>query len=347
MSCSDVVPSNYAWFKKSIAAQLKSTGRYLKRRIFMLLTLQNLLERKRFPEDIKKVLWINMTAPSLGDALMDTAGRVLLEPFELTLVTHEANAPLFENDPFFKKVYARNNLPQRVESDFVILDSYSPRTVFLKLRLAPSKRYVGLFGYLNAYEVHRAIFSFRRLEWLTGKYTADTVYLTVGLSRGVKGYKVAGTKKRLAIAVGGEWAFRTYGEWGAVIERLASHDIDILLVGSSNGCVEALRLADTFGERLQNFVGATTISEVAAILRGCDAFVGADGGLWHLASACGVPSVALHADCQLYDHEGKWCSRAAHAPVSVALRGEKSVNEILPRDVVSVVLQILALDRKT
>lgn len=345
MSCSGFVPSDVQNFKSDLRQQLKTAIRFIKRYFYMVLRRQVSLERDCIQESAKRILWINLTAPSLGDALMDTAGRCLMAGRSITLLTRSHNVGLFQSDPFFDHVFKVEDDEWKILRenvfDLVVLDSYSPRSVSLKAKLAPSTPFVGLYGYLNGYEVHRIIYSFRRLECLLGIRNLNTPKLIPGwpLRNSERG---RARKLKVAVAVGGEWSFRTYKHWVDVIRGLASDSIEMILLGSQNGGDDAKLIEDEAGRLVTNLVGKTSLPELFKLLDDCDLFLGADGGLWHIASACGLPSVCLHADCHLYDETGGWWSRAGEEPGCVALSAERTVNEIDPLLITRVASDLIA-----
>ncbi len=343
LNCSGFVPSNYENFRLDQKQQLKTVLRYLKRYLYMCARGQRQLLRHFIESDVRKILWINLSAPSLGDALMDLSAVSLLGERRVTLVTHTANIQLFEGDSLFERVLSPSNgvvKGLRIEKfDLVVLDSFSPRTLDIKIKASPSTPFVGIYGFLNGYEVHRTIYAFRRLEKLLGIKSLATTRLRLA-SDGSHHIRSI-TRPRLGVGIGGEWEFRTYKHWPIVLANLVSLDLDIILLGSENGLKDAAEIFHLFGDRVMNLVSRTSLKEAIEQLRACDAFLGADGGLWHIASACGLPSVSLHADCQLYDEFGDWHSRAAAEPLCIPLAGNFSVNEIEPQLVVTAVKELL------
>lgn len=296
------------------------------------------------PSSVERILWINVTAPSLGDALMDTSGRVLLRGRIVSLLTHPKNASLFEHEPDFETVWSitPENLRKvsGAQFDLVILDSFSPKSLAVKIKVARQVPFVGLYGFLNAFEVHRTIYSFRRLEKLLG--LAPTSQPTLSLKRGNSTRRQSINQALcIAFAIGGEWGFRTYPHWSAVLKELVGLKMRLVLLGSSNGMREAEALMVQFGSAIENRVGQTSLHGLIEALPSFDLFVGADGGLWHIASACGVPSVALHADCELYDEMGDWHSRAGKQPECIPLRANQSVSEISPEAIVRAIKVML------
>ena len=53
--------------------------KYVKRYLYILLKRQNKLEIDHILNHHNSILWINLSAPSMGDSLMDLSNRVLLK----------------------------------------------------------------------------------------------------------------------------------------------------------------------------------------------------------------------------------------------------------------------------
>lgn len=106
----------------------------------------------------------------MGDSLTDLSARVLLVDRELTLLTHPKNAPLYADDAIFRLVYSDPMKLLRDQGisnfDLVIFDAFSPRVLVKKLMLAPFTPFVGLYGYLNGFEIHRMRFAFAKVAEL-------------------------------------------------------------------------------------------------------------------------------------------------------------------------------------
>ena len=69
------------------------------------------------------------------------------------------------------------------------------------------------------------------------------------------------------------------------------HDARIVLVGTPADGVS--QVAKLMRSEAVNLEGKTNLSQLAAILKRCDLFIGADSGVMHLASAVGAPLVAI------------------------------------------------------
>ena len=103
---------------------------------------------------------------------------------------------------------------------------------------------------------------------------------------------------RLLVAIhpgtGGHLPARRWppARFARVAESLAKrHGAKIVLVGKAGDDVAEVE-AQMEAEVL-NLAGQTTLKELAAVLKRCALFIGADSGVMHLAAATGVPVVAL------------------------------------------------------
>lgn len=82
------------------------------------------------------------------------------------------------------------------------------------------------------------------------------------------------------------------GGFAAVADALAErHGARIVLVGTASDNVE--RVVSEMCTRALNLAGRTTVGQLAAVLRHCDLFIGADSGVMHVAAAAGTPTVAI------------------------------------------------------
>ena len=154
--------------------------KYIKRLIFCKIFIQHFgltPQVLKITQSHLNILWINMSAPSIGDSLMDLSCRVLLENKSVTLFTHKKNVELYLNDHFFSSVYSDvRELKKKTKGngfDLVICDAFSPRVLFYKLAIAPTTSFAGLYGYVNGFEVHRTYFAFARMRELTGQESFD------------------------------------------------------------------------------------------------------------------------------------------------------------------------------
>ncbi len=360
LDCLKGVPSDQSRWLAEESTRLKWLAKFTKRRAYMAWTGQSSLERESIPPTAQRILWINQTAPSLGDALMDTSARSLLRGRTVHLLTAEKNAALFQGDDVFERVFDNPDGPGTVHMecpyDLAIVDSFSPRTIAKKMYVCPDLPFVGLYGYLNGFEVHRTLFSYHRIAKLLGLRSQDllgkrVIHHSLGRSTGTERVPAQDSPIRIAIGIGGEWEFRTYKHWREVIDALieAVPSCEVTLLGSTNGRSEALFLGSEFSwsGQLRNCVASLSLEETCSELRRSHVYVGADGGLWHMASGCGIPTVALFADCSLFDGAGKRVTRASPDQCCIPVLAERDVSQIHPHQIVLAIQQSLSLENST
>ena len=330
------VPSDQKRFLVEDVVKFKWALKFLKRRLVMLVLGQEKRHLTTLPKRRLKILWINRSAPSIGDALMDLAGRVLLQEHELYLFGYPNYQPLFKNDRYIRGFYSEFKdllrASTRIKFDLVMLDSFAVRSVIGKFLVAPRVPLVSLYGYLNGFEVHRTIYSFSRIAKICSFEGHFEPRPFIDLRPPESSEIPFGLPSNYyAVVVGAEWEFRNYPHWEHVIRALGdSHGI--VLIGSENGSREAARLQTMFPEIL-NYVGKRTLLQTAFIVQKAQFVLAADGGLWHIACSLDKRSVALFADCELFDDRGVRTDRATPKCRCIALYGAKSVSEISPTEV--------------
>ncbi len=281
----------------------------------------------------QNILWINFSAPSLGDSLMDLSARVLLADRKLDLFTSKKNSKLYQNDRWFTEVFDSSKKMTK-KYDLVICDSFAPRVLVKKLKVAPLTPMVSMYGFLNGFDLNRTYFAFARMLDLLRKNPVGCKvkpYLTVCSD--------LQTNADLCIAVGGEWSFRTYRYWDLVIEQLVDHNVRVHLIGGPNGRSDHERLVRLF-PNVTSSVGNRLV-EVSSEIANTPFFMGADGGLWHIACALDRPTVALFADCEIFDADGNRVLRDTTDMVCETLYDHAEVSNIEPGDVVEAFFRLV------
>ena len=314
--------------------------KYLKRLIFFVVFVQKFGRAghlNQISSEALNILWINRAAPSLGDAIMDLSARSLLKDRRVTLLTHQKNADLFMNDEAFDVVVSDHRELIGRSFDLVICDSFSPRVLNLKRKVAPNTDFVGLYGFLNGFEIHRTYFAWARMKELLGLTISscpdlDAIVKVTNFALDKTTVKVSD----IVIAVGGEWTFRTYTKWHEVVDELLRKGFSVRLVGSRNGQMLANQISAAFPV-VDNFVAKTSIGEAVSLISRSRLFIGADGGLWHCAVGLGVPSVALFADCELFDDDGRRVTRETVQSKCLVLYARDSVERISVDEIVGAV----------
>ena len=282
---------------------IKSKAKYIKRYLYIHLKGQNFSEIYNILPEHKEILWINISAPSLGDSLMDLSSRIMLKDRKVDLFTDNKNADLYKDDFIFSTIYTDKKQVDKNKYDLIIIDSYSTRSVHIKADIAGSTSFVGMFGYYNGPEVNRVLFSYHQMNHLLG-YVHNEDELnkiaktSISISRSDKELiqKAKLPSNFVAIAIGGEWNYRTYNKWDSVIEKLISQDngINIILVGSDNAKHSGRDIMEKFSRyKVYNYVAKFTFNQTAEIISRANILLCCDGGLMHSANAVNTPIIAL------------------------------------------------------
>ena len=141
-------PIVFRWFK------------FKKRQTYIKFKRQKNLEIDCILPSKNRILWINLSAPSLGDSLMDLSSRVLLKGKNIDLFTDKKNADLYFSDKIFRNVFTNENEVVSRRYDLIIIDSFSSKSIRVKAKLAPLLPFVGIYGYYNGPDVNRVLYSF-------------------------------------------------------------------------------------------------------------------------------------------------------------------------------------------
>jgi len=279
--------------------------KYLRRYIYLHLKKQSKLEIHKIQLSHKKILWINLSAPSLGDSLMDLSCRGLLKDRIIDLYTDKKNAHLFINDGIFRNIYSQADEVLKTSYDLVIIDSYSSRTIKVKSILLPLTSFVGMYAYYNGPEVNRVLFSYHRMNQLLGYIKSEEeinilarplLAISDKDSQLIRNFKLP--KDYISIAIGGEWAYRTYNNWDKLINQLIHIDpqLKIVLVGSNNALRFAHKITEKIpSENLISCVNRFSYAQTAEIIKKSKLLICCDGGLMHAANALKTPILPLFA----------------------------------------------------
>jgi len=282
------IPCHLEAYESQIKKPLRII-KYIKRYLYMFLKKELINERDEILDSHRKILWINKSAPSLGDSLMDLSSRTLLESRDIDLLTDKKNLPIYDNDLNFKNTFSEMVSLKGKVYDLIIIDSYSTRTIGLKNKLFSDTEFVSIFGFFNGPEVNRVLFSFHRMNNLLGrKMSPSSIEKIARPSMSLINVKsIELPNKYIVISVGGEWEYRTYQFWPEVVKLILNKfkNINIVLVGSENGkdYVNSI-ISKCSKDRVLDCVGKYSFKETAKIISKCDVFIGCDGGLMHVAN---------------------------------------------------------------
>lgn len=309
----------YAWVYHEPDVFLQRTShvsvakKYLHRRLRLALSGQASREVQHVAENAH-VLWIYGGKASVGDAVMDLSGRALLRGREapVDLLIAPSLKAVFEGDDIFRHVYDDPTAVNAADYDVVVMQEFNYPTLRIKRRHFAALPFACLFRFFHGPDRNQTQFSLAAVN--------DVFALGLGpdtLFSRAKPYLRAETelpdaieqqlpqRPFLAIAMGGVEPRRTYAHWR---ECLAAYDeayvpgmpAGIVLLGSGNGAeaASALMQAQFTHLQLASFVGELSLRDAKRVIANAALFVGADGGLMHVAHTTPTPSVTLFAKAE-------------------------------------------------
>lgn len=338
------VPSNAKIFASSVSLA-QSVWRRLKRDIALFLTGQLLCRESKIPEHAKRVLYVYLGTPQLGDSIMDLSARTLwsLRDVRVDMLTHPSVASFYENDPSFHRVLSRSE-DLEASYDFVVLQSYGWKCLKVKWRYFLSTPFLALHGHFYGPEFNRLMLAKKAWVHALGLSNVADALTQV---KSVFNLKLDHSQKprqphTLALCLGGAVSWRTYTHWVEFVRLMhkAQADIHWVLLGAANGLEAAQEIMAMFesskqSHNVENLVDQLTLSQVFEKLQTVTLMVTADGGLMHLAKSAQTPMLALFAGA--IHPRMRFCeSDAAHV-----IHTRERVADIPPERIVQVVQQCL------
>lgn len=336
------VPADDAFFFAD-KGTAKLAWRVLCRRAEVALSGQRRLLVDAIDPTWRRALWFHAEAPQIGDALMDLAARSLLAErgIAVDLVAPPATAALFRGDRWLGDVGDDAAAIATAGHDFAIVDGHSWRALADKRGHAARLPWISIHGEYIAYDFHRGAFTSRRLAELLGApldRAAERFHSRQKLAIAGSPLPAREAPPRIALALGGVRAERSYAHWPAVARALAQNGwTSFALLGSDNALAAASSVrAATAGCDVQDLVGRTDLHGTQHAIAACSLALCADGGLLHLASTTATPIVAL------FDAAVDPAWRLPLDFAGATLRsGVRDVSAIDPRDVVAAALGVL------
>ena len=286
------------WNDASAQERRRRLRKVFQRDLGLLLGGQAGLCVDRAPKAMRKVLWFyNWT--TLGDSIMDLSARGSIPAgVEVDLCIAPALVPLYKHEPRFNAVYG--SLEECLgDYDFILVHELSTRTLRNKRARWPRVPFAPVLNYTMGEQFARPAFVDARIRHLFSlpEAPAPRPWLSLGAA-------ALGTSGRfeIAIALGARDPRRRFAHWNetlqAILEadRFATEKPRFHLLGSQNERHELETFSADVRQWAVDHVGRTSILEAATLIRECDAFLGADGGLMHLAAALDKPGLALFAE---------------------------------------------------
>ncbi|AJC22956.2 glycosyltransferase family 9 protein [Pandoraea pulmonicola] len=295
------------------ASSLTVAKKYLHRRLRLAVSGQAKLEVRHVAPDAR-VLWIYGGKASVGDAVMDLSGRALLRerkgPVDL-LISPSLKA-VFEGDDIFRHVFDDPASVNAADYDVVVLQEFNYPTLRLKRRFFPSLPFACLFRFFHGPDRNQTQFSLAAVnDVFSLGLASDELFARAkpylreesDLPEAIARQLPCGPF--IVLGMGGVEPRRTYAHWR---ECLQAYDVayepgmpaGVVLLGSGNGvdAAKGLMEAKFVHLRLTSFTGQLTLRDAKRVIANAALFVGADGGLMHVAHTTSTPSVTLFAKAE-------------------------------------------------
>ncbi len=272
------------------------------REVALLATGQFRRRVERVPANVGAILWV-YTWTTVGDAIMDLAPRVLVPAsIAIDLLIAPALAPLFANDRRLRTVHVDPDAALG-DVDFVLLDSLRATSLRLKRHAYPSLPFATMRGHNAGERFDRAAYADRRVRQLFGLPAGDVVAPTLDL--GDAGGTVYDAERfRIAVPLGARRSPKRYLRWNEVLRDIVAgwprHVAapEFRLMGQGHSARKDLQSidADLVQRHAVVEIDSGDLRKTAFDIAACDAFLGVDGGLMHVAVAVGTPGLALFAN---------------------------------------------------
>ena len=143
----------------------------------------------------------------------------------------------------------------------------------------------------------------RRAGWIERLPRVDEIRIAVSAEdrqKALERLHAAGVRKnavRIAFAPGAAYGSAKCWEperYAALADALiTAFDAEVILFGAPQEGGMAARIVAAMQQRAVNLVGATSISELPALVSTCRVFIGNDSGAMHVAGAVGVPVIGI------------------------------------------------------
>jgi len=297
---SHAVPGNERNYRNSEGLR-KLGWRHLRKLIYLNLHRQTELMAVKASPNWKKGLWIYQRTAQIGDSLMDLAPRSLfkLKGLEVDLLTPKHLCEIFQDDPYFNKVFDRIENSELKAYDFVIVQSIHHRALKEKIRHFPMLPWICIQGFYDVPDFARSRWSAQRLidvfDWTDEQTNLEQhAYPKLGNIKPTLNFDVH-PDIEVMIAVGGMDPSRTYHQWEQVIRELSNLGVkECVLIGKGDVAEqEAKKIQIELGHlvKIKNLINLTSLIDCARMLETTQTLFTADGGMMHLGVASGTREI--------------------------------------------------------
>jgi hypothetical protein len=330
-------------------SRFKIAKKYLHKQFLLKTRRQLRLERPHLDHS-QRVLWI-YAKRNFGDATMDLAGRALLKDtgVGVDLLTLPSQVPLFREDDIFGHVYGDPPEVDASRYDAILLSEYNLPSIRLKTQHFGTLPYACLYQHFNGPDRNQTRFSYASVnDVFSLGHSVETLaaiskpYLACSDATRESVRDLLPAQPFIALAAGGVDPGRTYHRWPEFVDLLSRCDDartpkNIVVLGSDNGTEIAQQLCTGAPGNVQirTLTGKLAFLQAREIVAHAALFVGADGGLMHVAHSTDTPSVSL------FSRREPPYLRLTDACHSIGLQGSDDVDTIAPAQIMDAVLQQL------
>ncbi|ODP32504.1 glycosyltransferase family 9 protein [Pandoraea sp. ISTKB] len=308
------IPYEWVYHEPDVFLQRTSkfsvAKKYLHRRLRLALSGQAGREVRHVAPQAR-VLWIYGGKASVGDAVMDMSGRALLRDREgpVDLLIGSGLKAVFDGDDIFRNIYDDPAAVDPANYDVVVLQEFNYPTLRIKRRFFAALPFACLFRFFHGPDRNQTQFSLAAVNDVFDLQLApDELFARakpylreeMELPQAIINRLPSGPF--IVLAMGGVEPRRTYAHWRACLDAYEAAfapgmPTGIVLLGSGNGAQAAGELMQTKFPHLElvSFVGELTLRDAKRVIANASLFVGADGGLMHVAHTTRAPSVTLFA----------------------------------------------------
>ncbi|VVE31591.1 heptosyltransferase [Pandoraea aquatica] len=306
----------YAWVYHEPDVFMQRTSaftvakKYLHRRLRLAMSGQPRHEVRHVAPHAR-VLWIYGGKHSVGDAVMDMSGRALLRGREgpIDLLISPGLKAVFEGDDIFRNVFDDPAAVNPADYDVVVMQEFNYPTLRIKRRFFATLPFACLFRFFHGPDRNQTQFSLAAVNDVFGLqlgpdelFTQAKPYLREETDLPAAVVNQLPSGPFVVLAMGGVEPRRTYAHWHACLDAYDAAyapglPTGIVLLGSGNGADAAKALMEAKFRHLElvSFVGQLTLRDAKRVIGNASLFVGADGGLMHVAHTTRAPSVTLFA----------------------------------------------------
>ncbi|MEO7055873.1 MAG: glycosyltransferase family 9 protein [Caldimonas sp.] len=301
MPFDDEIADNLAaeYAEQPYGRRFQARRKALARDAMLVVTGQSTLHVDAAPAVTRRMLWL-YSWTTVGDAIMDLAPRDLLPAgVAVELLIAPALAPLFATDRRFAAVHT-DIAACAAETDFVLLDSLRTSSIRLKMTHFPKAFFATMRGHHTGERFDRVAFADRRLRQLFRLPTGLVESPRIDLGSDEPPPR-GDSRFRVGVALGSRVPKKLYPHWGRVLDSLVAGwpstlpapEFVLLGQGESAQAQRGEVEAATSRLMIRSLVDGGSLRKTAIDLAACDAFLGVDGGLMHVAVAVGTPGLAL------------------------------------------------------